>query len=171
MVEAFGHGQSRPCKFDFILVSVYDFNLSGMRCQHESYQVLPPDSLLMNISDLQPGRGQRLKSAEWYLPTMIAIVILIPGVNTSLSAREMICELSSVLKSSYSPARIFLYPGPFSNWAMITASSFCGGGEMSITSTLLQQVSTYPPIVFGRYWDDLAHCIFKPYRFLDPCVS
>lgn len=129
MVETFGHGQSRPCKFDFITVSGHDFNLSRMLCQHESYQVLPPDSLLLNFSDLQPGRGQRLKSAKWYLPTMMAIVILMPGVNNSLSVREKICELSSVLKSSYSPARIFLYAGPLSNWAMITASSFCGGGE------------------------------------------
>ena len=104
MVETFGHGQSRPCKFDFITISGHDFDLSKTLCQQESYQVLPPGSLLLNFSDLQPGRGQRLKSAEWYLPTMMAIVILIPGVNTSLSAREMICELSSVLKSSYSPA-------------------------------------------------------------------
>lgn len=56
---------------------------------------------------------------------IMAIVTLSPGVSTSLLARETICELSNVLKSSYSPAQISVCIGPFSNWAMIMASIFC----------------------------------------------
>ena len=87
--------------------------------------MLPPDSLLMKSVDLQPGRGQRLVFFESYIPMMMAIVTLSPGVSTSLLARETICELSNVLKSSYSPAQIFLCIGPFSNWAITMASTFC----------------------------------------------
>ena len=91
----------------------------------ETYQVLPSGSLLMNAVDVQPGRGQRSEPIASYLPTIIAIVMLSPGVSISFSARETICKLSKVLKSSYSPAQIFLRIGPLSNWATIMASSFC----------------------------------------------
>ena len=91
----------------------------------EAYHILPPDSLLMNFVDLQPSRGQRSLFSESHFPMIMAIVTLSPGVSTSLLAREMICELSNVLKSSYSPARISLCIGPSSNWAMMMASSFC----------------------------------------------
>ena len=91
----------------------------------EAYHILPPESLLMNFVDLQPSRGQRLVILESYFPMIMAIVTLSPGVSTSLLARETICELSNELKSSYSPAQIFLCIGPCSNWAMMIASNFC----------------------------------------------
>lgn len=79
----------------------------------------------MNFVESQPSRGQRSLCSESRFLMIMAIVTLIPGVSTSLLARETICELSNVLKSSYSPAQISLCIGPFSNWAMMMASIFC----------------------------------------------
>ena len=91
----------------------------------ETYHILPPDSLLMKFVDLQPSRGQRSLFSESDFVMIMAIVTLCPGVSTSLLARETICELSNVLKSSYSPAQIVSCIGPFSNWVMMMASIFC----------------------------------------------
>lgn len=119
-------GQNRPCRCGFgSAINLQSFGLSRMQESCKAYQILPPDSLLVSSSDLQPGRGQRLDYPEWNCPTMIAIVMLSPGVSTSLSAREMTCQLCSVLKSFYSPAQTFLYPGSLSNWAVMMASNFC----------------------------------------------
>ena len=136
----------------------------------EAYHILSPDSLLVNSVDLQPGRGQRSVSLKSYLPMIIPIVTLSPGVSTSLLVRETICELSNVLKSSYSPAQIFLCTGPFSNWATMIASTFCKMrlGRYDDSS---RQGKTCFPVVLRRNRNHTAHCIFKSYRFLKPRVS
>ena len=168
MTETLEHDQSRPCRCNF--GSSISSQISRLRKTQDScgaYQILPPDSLLMSLSDLQPRRTQRSKLRKGYCATRIPIVMFNPGVSASFSAREMTCELSKVLKSSYSPAQTFLDPG---NWAMMMASTFCKRKHESSQSSVRCK-STYPQIVLRWNWDDPAHCIFKLYRFLDPCVA
>ena len=136
----------------------------------ETYHILPPDSLLMKSVDLQSGRGQRLVFFESYFPMTTAIVTLSPGVNTSLLVRETICELLNVLKSSYSPAQIFFCIGPFSNWAIMMASTFCKE-RLGRYDDRARQEKTCFPVVFRRNRNHPAHCIFKYYGILKPRVS
>ena len=84
-------------------------------CSHfcKTHHLLTFSSFALIASGLHSGFGQPLFLADVYIPILIAMVILIPGMRISLS-REVIFRIRLVVSyKSYSPAETFSLPGPF----------------------------------------------------------